>query len=102
MEPDEASNTVSHMNKKLIKSSFYGTIIGKCSLTNLLISSHSEMTGLANEERAEDREYFDFRKAFDNVTCKILREKLMRYSPDRQTTMDGKQLNGQAQRWGGW
>lgn len=38
VEPDEASNPVSHMNKKLIKSSCYGAIIGKCCLTNLLIT----------------------------------------------------------------
>lgn len=77
------------MNKKLIKSSFYGTKIQKC-LTDLLITFYSEMTGLANEKWTEDTEYFDLRKAFDTVTRKILREKLMRYSPDRQTAMDGK------------
>lgn len=85
LEPDEVSSTVSHMNKMLIKSSFYGTILGKCCLTNLLITFYSEMTGLANEERSEDTEFFDFRKAFYSATHKILREKLTRYSPDGQT-----------------
>lgn len=53
-------------------------------MTNLLITFYSEMTGLANEDRAEDTEYFDFRKASDTVCHKIFREKLMRYSLDKQ------------------
>lgn len=60
------------------------------------------MTGLANEERAEDTEYFVFRKAFETVTHKILREKLMRYSPDRQIVTDGKPTEWTGPERGGW
>lgn len=59
-------------------------------MTNLLTTFYSEMTGLANEGKGEDTGYFDFIKAFYTATHKILRETLMRHSPDGQTVMDGK------------
>lgn len=92
LEPDGVSSTVT-MNKKLIKSSFYGTMIGKWCSTNLLIAFYSEMTGLANQERAVDIKYFDFRKAFYTPTHKTLRQKSLRYSPDRQTDSDRWKTN---------
>jgi len=54
-----------HMNdKKVIRSSLYGSTEGKSCLISLLIPFYNEMTGLVDEGRAVDIVYFDFRKAF--------------------------------------
>lgn len=44
---------------------------------------HNEMTGMADEAEAVVTVYLDFSKAFNFVSCKILRDKLL-YGPDQQ------------------
>ncbi|PKU49337.1 rna-directed dna polymerase from mobile element jockey- hypothetical protein [Limosa lapponica baueri] len=58
--------------KKVIWSGQHGFTKGKSCLTNL-IASYDVMTGWVDEGRAVDIVYLDFSKAFDTVSCNILR-----------------------------
>lgn len=42
-----------------------------------MIMFYNKITGLVEEERAVDIVYLDFSKAFDMVSYKILKEKMM-------------------------
>lgn len=46
------------------------------------------MSGLVDEGRAEDIACLDFIKAFDTISHKIVKEKLMKYAMDEQTEVD--------------
>lgn len=53
----------------------YFIIRGESSLTNL-IAFYSKMTGYVDKGRAVDVIYFNFIKAFDAISCKIIVSKL--------------------------
>ncbi|KAK4826732.1 hypothetical protein QYF61_010985 [Mycteria americana] len=83
---------------KIIRSSEHGFIKGKSCLTNL-INFYDEMTGLVDERRVVGIVYPDFSKAFDTVSHKNLRHKLLMYRMDKQRVRwTEKWLNGQAWR----
>ena len=70
-------------DKKVIGSSQHGFTKGKSCLISM-ITFYDETTGLVDEGRAVDIVYLDFHKAFDTVSHKILKEKLMKYWLDEQ------------------
>ena len=64
-----------------------------------LINFYDKVTGLVDERRAVDIVYLDLRKAFDIVSHKILKAKLLIYRLDEQIVRwTGNWTNGQAQR----
>ncbi|KAK4816624.1 hypothetical protein QYF61_019323 [Mycteria americana] len=65
-------------DKKVIRSSQHGFTKGKSCLTNLR-NFYGEMTGLVDEGTTGDIAYLDFRKAFNSISHKVLREKLIKW-----------------------
>ncbi|GAB0183432.1 mitochondrial enolase superfamily member 1 [Grus japonensis] len=54
-------------------------------MLNHLINFYDEMTGLVDQGKIVDVVYLDFTKAFDTVSHKILRDKLLMYRVDEQS-----------------
>lgn len=53
-----------------------------------LITLYDEVSGLVDERQAVHVIYLEFRKAFDTVCHKILKDKLLMYGLDKHSEVD--------------
>ncbi|CAM5112747.1 unnamed protein product [Eretmochelys imbricata] len=99
MEQVLKESILKHLHgRKVIRNSQHGFTKGKPCLINL-ITFYDEITGSADEGKAVDMLFLDFRKAFDTVSHSILASKLKKYGLDEWTI---RWIESWLDRWAQW